>query len=337
MPAFNRRRFLQYAGCLAGWSIGSRIPVAAAERFPADPLTLVVPYPAGGASDAAARIVAESISRSLNQTVVVQNVGGATGMIGTQKVLDEPADGYTFLHGSINEIFLVPALNEAARYKPRDFKLIAPLSEVNLVLLVGNGIPASTLDEFLEYAKRRDQDTPLSYATSGVDSLFHMMGEALSARLGAPFLHVPYKGVPAALQDLASGQVDFSLQAYQSRFEGMREQGRFKILSSFSTALPPAMQHIPLITRSRLIPDFTYTIGEGYYVLRGVPEDRTAALRGAIGAALRESELRKRLEAEGRTVAQPVDSQSAADQVFEQQRAMVAGLLKRVGRKAIAD
>lgn len=337
MPAVNRRRLLWgLMGGAAGLVTAGRFgAVAAAEEFPASPLSLIVPYPTGGASDAAARILADRLGRILSQAVAVENVGGATGLIGSQKFLDAPADGYTFLQGSINEVFLVPALNEAARYTPDDFRLAAPLGEVNLVLLVRQGIPVATLDEFLDYARRRDKATALTYATSGVDSLFHLMGEALAARLGLPFLHVPYKGVSAALQDLAGGQVDFALQAYQSRFEGMREQGRIKILTSFSTMLPEPMRHIPLISQSHLIPDFEYAIGEGYYVRPQVPSDRVTRLRQAIGEALGDPAVRGRLEAEGRTVAGSIDGQGAADRIFERQRRMVAELFERVGRKPV--
>lgn len=334
MPAFSRRHFLQCIGGGAVLAASAQVHAAKGD-FPDRPVSLVVPYPAGGASDAAARILGDSLSRVLGQMVTVDNYGGATGLIGSQKFLDLPADGYALLHGSINEVFLVPALNEAARYKPADFTLAAPLGEVNLVLLVRQGIPVDTLDAFLDYAGRRDKDTALTYATSGVDSLFHLMGEALAARLDLPLLHVPYKGVSAALQDLAGGQVDFALQAYQSRFEGMREQGRFKILSSFSTALPPPMRRIPLISQSRLIPDFEYTIGEGYYVRPQVPQDRVAVLRKALGEVLSAPDIRTRLESEGRTVAQPIDSQDAADRIFERQRRMVAALFERVGRKPL--
>ncbi len=336
MDVLDRRRFLQCMGWAAGLAMGGRTCAAtAAGSFPAHPLSLLVPYPACGSSDAAARIIADSLEGRLGQTVAVENVGGATGLIGSQKFLDSPADGYTFLQGTINEVFLVPALNEAARYKPNDFSLAAPLADINLVLLVRKDIPVDTLDEFLDYAGRLDRDVGLTYATSGVDSLFHLMGEALAARLNLPFLHVPYKGVSAALQDLVGGQIDFSLQAYQSRFEGLREQGRIKILSSFSAVLPPPMQHIPLISQSRLVPDFEYTIGEGYYFRPQVPQDRVAVLRKAIGEVLNVPGIRTRLESEGRIVARSIDSQDAADQIFARQRRMVAELFKRVARKPI--
>ncbi|CAG2147167.1 hypothetical protein LMG31506_03560 [Cupriavidus yeoncheonensis] len=335
MHAINRRRFLQYAGLAAGSTALNSLPALAAEVFPAKPLSLVVPYPAGGASDTAARIFGESISKSVRQQVLVENYGGGTGLIGAGKVLAAPADGYTFFHGSMNEVFLAPLLNPAARYKPQDFMLAAPVSDTNIVLMVRNGIPADTLDKFIDYAKQ-GKGKPLTYATVGIDSIYHLMGDALGARLGLSFLHVPYKGAAPALQGLAGGEVDFAILAYQSNFDAMQQQGRLKVLTSFSQTLPASLKHIPPISRSRTVPDFEYMISGGYFVRQGTPAERVAVLRQAIGEALSKPELRARLEAEGRTVEQPIDSQQQANQFFDQYLARATQLIRSVGRKTTA-
>ncbi|RWA55211.1 ABC transporter substrate-binding protein [Cupriavidus sp. UYMSc13B] len=336
MASLNRRRFLQYAGLSAGTSVLAGLPAFAADNFPAKSLSLVVPYPAGGASDTSARIFGESIGKSVRQQVIVENYGGGTGLIGANKVLGAPADGYTFFHGSINEVFLAPMLNPAARYKPQDFQLAAPISDANIVLLVRNGIAVDTLDKFLDYAKQ-SKGKPLTYATVGIDSIYHLMGDALAARLGVPFLHVPYKGGAPALQGLAGGEVDFAILPYQSSFDSMQQQGRLRVLSSFAKALPPALKHIPLISQSRLVPDFEYSIGGGYFVRQRTPASRVAVLRKAIGEALGKPEIRAKLEAEGRTVAQPIDSQEQANQVFDQYLGRVTQLIRNVGRKTNAS
>lgn len=149
--------------------------------------------PRRGASDVAARIFAESIGRSLGQQVVVDNLGGGTGLIAAARVLNAPADGYMFFHGSANEVFLAPMLNPAARYKPGDFTLAAPTTDAAIVLLVRSDLPVNTYDEFIAHASQ-SAGKPLTYATVGVDSMYHLMGEALATRLKLPFLHVPYKG-----------------------------------------------------------------------------------------------------------------------------------------------
>lgn len=332
MHTLSRRHFLQSTGAtcaLAG------LPAWAQEAFPSKPLTLVVPYPAGGASDASARIFAESFSQSFKQQVIVENYGGGTGLIGANKVLSAPADGYTFLHGSPNEVILPPMLNPAARYKPWDFVLAAPITAASIVLLVRNGIPVSTMDEFLDYA-RQQKDKPLTYASVGIDSLYHLMGDALAARLKLPFLHVPYKGAAPALQDLAGGQVDFAILAYQTSFDGMQEQGRLKIISSFSKDMAPGLKHIAPITQSKQIPDFVHEIGGGYFMRKGTPPDRLAALRKAIGEAVVKPAIRGRLEAEGRKVAQPTETQAQADAAYKEMIDSIASLLKVLGRKNLA-
>jgi len=332
MNSLNRRHFLQSAGAtcaLAG------LPAWASDAFPGKPLTLVVPYPAGGASDASARIFAESFSQSFKQQVIVENYGGGTGLIGANKVLSAPAEGYTFLHGSPNEVILPPMLNPAARYKPWDFVFAAPITSASIVLMVRNGIPANSMDEFLDYARQR-KDKPLTYASVGIDSLYHLMGDALAARLNLPFLHVPYKGAAPALQDLAGGQVDFAILAYQTSFDGMQEQGRLKIVSSFSRDMAPGLKHVAPITQSKQIPDFVHEIGGGYFMRKGTPPDRVAALRKAIGEAVVKPEIRSRLEAEGRKVERPTESQAQADAAFKEMTDRVAALLKVLGRKNLA-
>ena len=335
MGAWNRRGFMRHTlwqtAALAAASTGVR----AAESYPARPLILMVPFPAGGASDVAARIFAESIGRSLRQQVVVENLGGGTGLIAAAKVLNAPADGHMLFHGSANEIFLAPMLNTAARYKPGDFTLAAPTTESPIVLMVKSGLPADSYDAFIEYA-RAVSNGPLTYGTVGVDSLYNLMGDALAARLQLPFLHVPYKGGAPALQALAGGQVDFAILPYQASFEGMARQGRLKILTSFSKALPKELAHVPLISQSRLSPDFEYTVSAGYFVKKGTPADRVAALRGAIGQALVHQDIRSRLALEGKHILQPVTSQAEADQSFAAIHQRLGALVRSVGRMPLA-
>lgn len=332
MKKIDRRRFLQSVGLAASSSAFAFQFTYAAETFPSKQMSLIVPYPAGGASDTAARIFGESISKSLKQPVLVENYGGGTGLIGAQRILNAPADGYSFFHGSINEVFLTPMLNSAAKYKPQDFMLAAPLSDVAIVLMVRSGIEVDTLDQFIDYAKKNNAK-PLTFATVGVDSMYHLMGDGLAARVGVSFLHVPYKGAAPALQGLAGDSVDFAILPYQSSFDSLQQQGRLKILSSFSKALPPGLQHIPLISTSKYVPDYAYAISGGYFVKKGTPPDRVAVLRDAVNEALSKPEIRERLEAEGRTIAPLVNDQAQADQVFDQFLVRVGQLIRDVGRQ----
>jgi len=311
------------------------MPGWAQTTYPTKALSLVVPYPAGGASDATARIFGASFAETLGQSVLVENYGGASGMIGANKVLNAPADGYMFFHGSANEVFLQPMLNPAARYKPQDFMLSSLITRAHILLVVRRDIAVDSLDAFIDYAEQRKEE-PLSYATVGTDSLYHLMGEALGQRLGLPFLHVPYRGAAPAIQGVAGGQVDFAILPYQSSIDGMHTQGILNIVSSFSTSVPGTLAHIPLITQSQRIPDFEYTIGGGYFFKQGTPPERVQILRQAIGKALSNPQIRTRLENEGRTVGHPVDDQQRADQDFTHMYARLAQLVQSLGRENLA-
>lgn len=138
------------------------------------------------------------------------------------------------------------------------------------------------------------------------------------------------------MQDLAGGQVDFGILPYQTSFDGMQAQGRLKVISSFSKDMAPGLKHIAPITQSKQIPDFVHEIGGGYFMRKGTPADRVAALRKAIGEAVVKPEIRSRLEAEGRKVAQPTETQAQADAAFKEMTDRIAALLKVLGRKNLA-
>lgn len=294
--------------CLAACTAA---PLAHAAGYPTDkPLSLIVPYPAGGASDASARQFGVHIAHTLKQQVVVENVGGGAGMLGARRVLTSAPDGYTFLHGSANEVILSPFLNASARYNPEDFRLIQPISEATIVLLARADLPVSTVDDFIAYA-RRPGAMPLTFGSVGVGSLYHIMTEYLGQRVGAEFLHVPYRGSAPALQDLIGRQVDFAVLPYQQAMEGMAAQQQLKILTSFSNTLPAPLAKLPLISQSKTIPDFVYTITGGYYVRQDTPAPVVDTLRRAVGYALEQPDLRERMEAEGRLLLRPMGQQNA--------------------------
>lgn len=308
------------------------VPLAHATDYPArKPLSLIVPYPAGGASDASARQFGVHIANALKQQVIVENVGGGAGMLGARRVLTSPPDGYTFLHGSANEVILSPFLNAAAHYKPEDFRLAQPISEATIVLLARADLPVSNVDEFIAYAKRPGA-SPLTFGSVGVGSLYHIMTEYLGRRVGAEFLHVPYRGGAPALQDLIGRQVDFAVLPYQQAMEGMAAQQQLKILTSFSDKLPAPLSRLPLISQSKTIPDFVYTIAGGYYVRQDTPAAEVSALRLAVGHALEQPDLRQRMEAEGRLLLQPM-SQRDADAYAANQVSKYRRMIRELGLK----
>lgn len=296
---------------IASFSMAIGAAVNAAPTFPSEKaISLIVPYPAGGPSDNSARTFSGEIDKAIGQKVIVENIGGATGSIAANKMLSMPADGYQIFHGSPNELILPSFVNKSIKFKPEDFELVQPITTATIVLLTRNGLEVSTLDDFIRLAQNKDR-APLTYASVGTGSLYHLIGERLSKELGLNIQHVPYRGSTPALTDLAGGQIDFAILAFQVLMVHQQEQGRYKILSALGSEVPEPLKNVPLITASKLIKDMDYRIAGGYFVKKGTPAEAKNQLRKAVGAALQNPAVREKLETEGRIVAEPMSADEA--------------------------
>lgn len=282
---------------------------AAAQDYPKDkPISLIVPYPAGGPSDASARIFSEAISEYLKHSVVVENIGGATGAIAARRMLSDAADGYTFFHGSPNELILPTLTNKAVTFQPEDFELVQAITTATIVVLTRAGLEVNNLDDLIRLAKNKD-GAPLTYGSVGNGSLYHLLTERIKKDTGINVEHVPYRGSAPALTDLAGGQIDFAVLAFQTSMLGLQDQGRLKILSTLGSVAPEPLKDIPKIQDSELLKDFDYGIRGGYFVKAGTPEEVKKVLRAAVGYALEKPDVRERLEIEGRIVYNPMSAE----------------------------
>ena len=285
--------------------------VKADEAYPSrKPISLIVPYPAGGASDYSARIFSDVIAKAIGQTVIVENIGGATGVIAANRLLKLPDDGYQIFHGSPNELILPPLVNKSVKFKSEDFELVQPITTATLVVLARRGLDVDNLDDVVRMAQQKGR-APLTYATVGVGSLYHLIGERLTKELGLNLQHVPYQGGGPALTDVAGGQVDLAILPFTVAMVHQQAQGRFKIVSALSNEVPDALKSIPLIKESTLVKNVDYRISGGYFVKAGTPEAEKNVLRKAIGTALQDPQVRQKLEQEGRLVAQPMSLQES--------------------------
>ena len=287
-------------------------------------VSLIVPYPAGGASDASARIFSGPISQSLEQNVIVENIGGATGAIAANRLLSLPADGYQIFHGSPNELVLPTMVNKAVTFKPEDFEMVHAITEATLVLLTSDTVKASSIDEFLDQAKSNKKT--LSYATVGTGSLYHLIGEKISLETGIAVEHIPYRGAAPALTDVASGQVDFAILPFQVSMIGLQNENRIKLLSLLGNRAPDPLKDIPKINESKQLGHLDYSISGGYFVKAGTPIEIKQKLNEAVAYALQQPQVRNQLESEGRLVFNPMsieDSQAFWNNVIEQQRTLV--------------
>lgn len=274
-------------------------------------VNLMVPYPAGGPSDVSARILSEPISKALGVPVIVENLGGGTGTIAASKVLNANADGRVFFQGTQNELIIPPLTNKAIRYQPDDFESIQPTTVTHLVLLVRTDLPVKDTKEFVELAASRSASNSLTYGSVGVGSLYHLITEQMGKTLGINFTHVPYKGTAPVVQDLASGQIDFSIMPFQASMLEMIKTGRYKAIAVLSKDKPAVLAHIPSITDTTKLENFEYASNAGYFVKKGTPDDIKKTLNKAIGSALMNPDVIKTLEADGRIVAKPISLEQA--------------------------
>ncbi|MBB3181272.1 tripartite tricarboxylate transporter substrate binding protein [Variovorax sp. Sphag1AA] len=289
---------------------------AAADTYPSRTVSLVVPYPPGGSSDVIARVINEPLSRLLGQPVIVDNIGGAAGAIGAQKMLNAKPDGYSVFQGSVTETILVPLANAAVKFKSDEFRPVQMIGVAPMVLVARADLQANDMDELIALARRQAAaGAPLTYGSTGFGSLFHVLGEKLSVSAGAPMVHVPYKGGAPLMQDLASGQVDFMLAPIQQQILGMTDAGRMKILGTLEprgTKGAPLLKKYPSVNDGALVKDFSYQFWHGYFVRKDTPEAIVERLNKALGTVLQDPKVRAQLEEQGLTVAAPGTTAEAA-------------------------
>ena len=163
-----------------------------AQSWPSKPITMVVPWPAGGPSDFVARQIQNDVAKSLGQPLVIENIGGVGGALGVQKMLTG-IDGHTLLLGSPLELIIPPLTISSVKYKPNDLRMVAQLVKAPMVLLARKDLPANNLDELLALAAK-SKSKPLAMANTGPGSMFHLVGEKFAQQTGIELLHVPYKG-----------------------------------------------------------------------------------------------------------------------------------------------
>jgi len=198
------------ARIVAGIAFGAVMSTPAiAENWPTRPLTMIVPFAAGGGFDAEGRLFAQRMSESLGQPIIVENISGAAGAIGTTRVAKAAPDGYVFLLGSIGTQVFNPILHKKLSYNPTtDFAPVALFSEQPMVLLTRKDFPASNLKEFITYVKANG--AKLHYGSSGIGSTTHLGCALLNATAGLDVAHVPYRGGGPVMVDLMAGQIDYA-------------------------------------------------------------------------------------------------------------------------------
>lgn len=280
---------------LAGLLALAALPAQAAD-FPARPLRLVVPYPAGGATDQLARSLAEAIGRDLGQQVVVENKPGANTSLAAETVARAEADGYTLLMGSGANLVLNPLLYKKLNYDPgRDLRPLGLLAEIPLVAVVHKSVPTKTLGELVGHAKANPGK--LNFASVGVGNPLHLAVERFMVASGTQMTHVPYRGSAPALQDLVGGQVQLMFDTLSTSLPQIRA-GALTGLAVTSTARLPALPEVPTIAEAGF-PGQESSVWFALAVPRATPESVAQRLQRSLAAFYGDQVLRGALEKQG--------------------------------------
>lgn len=258
------------------------------EAYPNKPVTVVVAYPAGGSVDAMARALHVALGKQLGQPVLIENLGGGAGAIGAAKVVRARADGYTLLLGSVNEVVLAPLVNRAVSYKTDDLVPVARVGDSSFVLVGRPGIAVRTTDELIEFARKNPG--ALSYATSGIGTLQHVVMRDIQERSGTSMLHVPYKGGSTQVTDLLGGQIDLTLVA-PATFPEAIESGRVRGFGTTGLQRDELLKHVPTLNESKYLKGIDLNTWLGFFVPRHTPPDVTQRLSAAVDAVLADDKV----------------------------------------------
>lgn len=299
-----------------------------AQSYPSKPVNLMVPYPAGGPSDALARIFTVPLGKELGQQVIVENLGGVAGALAAQKVLAAPADGYYIFQGSPNEVILSPLANAAVKLKTEDFRLVHPVAEAVMVFVARKDLPANNVDELIALA-RKSGDKPLSYGSVGIGSLYHLILENVQQIAGIKLTHAPYKGNAPLLQDIGGGQVDFAVLVYSAAMGALAEQGRLKVIGQLGAQRSELLKNVPTASEGKELKNFSYGIWSGFMVPRNTPEAVVERLHKAIGATLKDATVRSQLAAQTQLAASPMSLAEGA-KFFEDETARYRAIAKSI-------
>lgn len=276
---------------------------AQAEGYPDKPVTLVVGYPAGGSTDLMARTIGPELSRRLGTPVVIENLGGAGGAIGAQKVASAAADGYTLLVGANNEIAIKRLVAPASvKYELRDFTPLGLIASQPMVLVASPRTGVKTVADFMKQVKANPGK--FTYGSSGVGTALHLAGEMIKDQGGLFMTHIPYRGVAPLTTDLLGSNVDYGVFVLSSGLP-LIKSGKLVALGTTERKRSQATPDVPAVAETPALKNIDIS---SWFALLGparLPESVAARLKKALAETLQAPEVRKKLEETGSTVANP--------------------------------
>jgi tripartite-type tricarboxylate transporter receptor subunit TctC len=266
---------------------------AAAQDYPNRPIRVIVPYAAGGLPDTMARLVGAKMAEALGQQMVVENRGGAGGIVGTTEVVKAAPDGYALLVADVGQIAINPHLFAKLPYDPlKDLVGVSLMGTSALYLVAHSSVPANNMAELI--ALVRSQPGKLSYGSSGTGSIHHLATEALKVGLGLDIVHVPYKGAGQSVPALLGGQVAL-LYAALPTVEGHYKSGKVKILAVSTPQRSPQTPEVPTVAEAGL-PGYDFVAEIGLYAPAGTPHDIVGKLSAQAGRAVKQPDVVQRFK-----------------------------------------
>lgn len=296
---------------LAGASIAaSTLGVAKAQNYPGSkPISIVVGYPPGGSTDLTARTVGAELAKKLGTTVVIDNVGGAGGTLGAQKVASAAPDGYTLLVGANNEMAISKLVSSAVRYDSiSSFTPVGLIASQPMVLVASTKMNVKTVDEFIKLVKANPGK--YSYGSSGVGTALNLAGEMVKEASGTFLVHIPYRGVAPLTNDLIGGQLDFGVFVLSSGLPHIKS-GKVVALGITEGQRSKAAPEIATLSEHPLLKNVKISSWFGLWGPAGMPAPVTQRLQQALGEVMATSDVRNKLEAAGASFFAP--GQSLAD------------------------
>ena len=287
----SRRHLLHLVAAAAAACLFNPLAQAQTTGYPGKPVRLVVPFPAGGATDLFARSLSQKLGERLGQSVVVDNKPGAGGTLGADLVAKAPADGYTLLLSTSSTHSIGPNLNPKIPYDAvRDFTPIGQVGSAPSIMLVPNSSPAKTVKEWIDLARSRPGQ--LNYASSGVGTIVQLSAELFKAQANLFVVHIPYKGTALAIPDLVSGKVDVLFDSLPTGLPHVRD-GRLRALGVTSARRTPLAPDLPAI--AEVLPGYESTTWFGLFGPRNLPADVVQKVNTAANEVLRDPEVVDRL------------------------------------------
>jgi tripartite-type tricarboxylate transporter receptor subunit TctC len=278
---------------------------AAAENYPAHPITMIVPFPAGGATDTLARFLAEKMRGALGQPIIIENIAGAAGSIGVGRAVRSPADGYTLSIGTSTTHMLTGGLYALSFDLLKDLAPVILIGSEPLLIVGKKDLPADDLKGLIAYLKANPDKASVGIA--GVGATGHLAGISFQKATGTKFQFVPYRGNAPAMQDLLAGQIDFMIEP-SSNFKSLVAAGSVKPFAVTGKARLPSSPNIPTADEAGL-PGFFASLWYGLWVPKNTPKDIVATLNATMVQVLADPSVKERFADLGIQIS-PLDQQS---------------------------